>query len=54
MKKEKEYDYLANSASATECTGLIPTPADTEEERDSYDAIFRFRTPATSAENTDK
>lgn len=54
MKKETEkknfldnYDFLANAASVNECTGLIPTPASTFAERESYDAIFHYReTPA--------
>lgn len=47
MKKDKKneeiidsYDYLANAASTTDYTGLMPTPADTEAEREAYDAIF--------------
>lgn len=41
MKKE-EYDYLSHSASVTDCTGLIPTPAVSEEERESYEAIYPY------------
>lgn len=47
MKKDKKneeiidsYDYLTNAASTTDCTGLMPTPAYTEEQRESYDAIY--------------
>lgn len=54
MKKETEkknfldnYDFLANAASANECTGLIPTPASTSAERESYDAIFHYRETPT-------
>lgn len=50
MKKEKNnreiidsYDYLAHSAATTECTGLIPTPADSEEQRDSYEAVYPYK-----------
>lgn len=39
------YDYLSTSASAWECTGLIPTPADSEAERESYEALFHFEPP---------
>ncbi len=55
MKKEKtnqeridSYDYLAHAASSTDCTGLIPTPATTEEERESYEAIYPFQPPKPS------
>lgn len=41
MKKE-EYDYLSHSASMTDCTGLIPTPAVSEAERASYEAIYPY------------
>lgn len=47
MKKDKKneeiidsYDYLTNAASTTDCTGLMPTPAYTEDQREAYDAIF--------------
>ncbi len=50
MKKSKKneeiidsYDYLTNAASTTDCTGLMPTPASTPEERASYDAIYHFK-----------
>ncbi len=36
------YDYLTNSASTQDCTGLMPTPATTEAERESYQAIRHF------------
>lgn len=39
------YDYLSHAASSTDCTGLMPTPANTEEERDSYEAIYHFEPP---------
>lgn len=39
------YDYLTHAASTTDCTGLIPTPASTEEERASYEAIYPFIPP---------
>lgn len=47
MKKDKKneeiidsYDYLTNAASSMDCTGLMPTPAYTPEQRESYDAIY--------------
>ena len=52
MEKEKKnhliiegYDYLARAASTTDCTGLIPTPATSEEERDAYKSIYPFLPP---------
>ena len=39
------YDYLSHAASSTDCTGLMPTPATTEEERESYEAIYHFEPP---------
>lgn len=56
MKNEKDiqnseiidsYDYLGSTASVTECTGLIPTPALSKEERESYEQIKHIF-PATS------
>ena len=49
MKKDKKneeiidsYDYLANAASSMDCTGLMPTPAYTPEQREAYDAIYHM------------
>lgn len=49
MKKEKDelkivdsYDYLSHAASTTDCTGLMPTPASTEAERESYQSIYHY------------
>lgn len=48
IKKPFREDYnmsritIDNAASNTECTGLMPTPADSSEERDSYAAISNF------------
>lgn len=48
-KKNKDiidsYDYLSHAASSMDCTGLMPTPATTEYERDSYEAIYHFEPP---------
>ena len=45
IKKEDSYaDDVLNKidsvASATECTGLMPTPPETEEEAESYNEIY--------------
>ncbi len=59
MKKTKSnqeilnsIDYLSNAASPTDCTGLIPVPAQTPEERESYEEIYHFlpRTKEKDAE----
>lgn len=39
------YDYLSNAASSMDCTGLIPSLPETDEELDSYNEIVRFRPP---------
>ena len=36
------YDYLTHSASAHDMTGLIPTPAKTKSERESYQELYPF------------
>lgn len=45
-KKKKnentDYDYLGKSASAHDCTGLIPTLVQNEEEIRSYENIYPF------------
>lgn len=39
------YDYLANAASAMDCTGLIPSAPQSEEELESYQDIYQFEIP---------
>ena len=46
------YDYLSHAASTTDCTGLMPTPANTEDERESYEAIYHFEPPKLDDENS--
>ena len=45
------YDYLTNAASTTDCTGLMPTPAYTEAQREAYDAIYHFKATPLDPEN---
>ena len=40
-----EYDYLGNSASAHDCTGLIPSGMVSEEELLSYKDVYDFPPP---------
>ncbi|MDD3217820.1 MAG: hypothetical protein PHC41_03270 [Lachnospiraceae bacterium] len=36
------YDYLANAASANDCTGLIPAGESTESQLADYQEIYKF------------
>ena len=36
-------DYVSNSASATECTGLMQVTTDDEDVQEAYDAVYSFR-----------
>ena len=36
------YDYLGNSASANDCTGLIPSAPQSEAELQSYEDVYAF------------
>ena len=40
--KNDKNEYICPSASWGEMTGLIPTPAEDVDERDSYDEIYPF------------
>lgn len=58
MKKGKNnleiidsYDYLSHAASSTDCTGLMPTPASTEAEREAYEAIYPYKPPKLDDKN---
>ena len=42
-KPTDNFDYLANAASATDCTGLIPSLPQTEDELDSYNDIMEIQ-----------
>lgn len=39
------YDYLSHAGSLQDCTGLIPSLAASEAERESYEAIHHFLPP---------
>ncbi len=47
-----DYDYLTNAASAMDCTGLIPSLPQSEEELDSYNDIVQY-IPPTVSDKTD-
>ncbi len=53
-RKEKRFDYgehavvfpdISNTASANECTGLMPTPPETEDELEAYKTLHSMATP---------
>ena len=50
MRKPNEqlidsYDYLANAASAHDCTGLIPGGMPDVDELEAYNEIYHYRPP---------
>lgn len=44
-KNPDSYDYLANSASANDCTGLIPSAPQSEAELQSYEEVYAYTAP---------
>lgn len=40
------YDYLGNSCSATDCTGLIPSAPSSQAERESYEEVYHYQPKA--------
>lgn len=47
------YDCLSGSASATDCTGLIPADPTDKAERDSYESLCHFLPKAASPRKED-
>lgn len=45
------YDYLANAASTQDCTGLIPSAAQSKAELESYEEIYRYQPPEVPAQS---
>ena len=43
-----DYDYMGNSASVTDCTGLIPSAPMSKAERDSYQELYHYQPKVTS------
>lgn len=39
------YDYLANAASANDCTGLIPAEPVSDAEEESYHELYNYQAP---------
>lgn len=46
-----DYDYLGNSASCQDCTGLIPSALQSKAEQESYEALYHYQPKAVSPEN---
>lgn len=46
-KNIDDYDYLSSAATATEFTGLIPSPPQNEAEIESYNDIWKFLPPGS-------
>ena len=59
-KKEEEmdlldnFDYMYRSASATDCTGLIPRPPLSEAESDSYEELYHYQADVQAEVEDDK
>ena len=47
------YDYLGNSSSATDCTGLIPSEPQSKAEQDSYEDLYHYQ-PRPISKNSSK
>ena len=41
-----QYDYLGNSCSATDCTGLMPAPPRNRAEREAYEELYPYQAAA--------
>lgn len=57
QKKNQEiidsYDYLANSASAQDCTGLIPSAPLSSAELHSYQEVYNYQPPKVKISDKD-
>ena len=45
QKTIDSYDYLANSASTQDCTGLIPSAPQSKAELESYEDVYHYQPP---------
>lgn len=52
-KQERTESDLTTSASAQDCTGLIPTVATEESEQEAYEEIFPYLPPAPKEKKND-
>lgn len=46
-----DFDYLSNAASTMDCTGLIPSLPQSEDELESYNDVIQYM-PPTAAKKT--
>ncbi len=49
-KTLRDYDFLANSASTMDCTGLMHRVAEDDSERTSYQQVYRYEPPKKESE----
>lgn len=47
------YDYLANAASSTDCTGLIPANPESKAALESYRDVYHFEPPKVKIADPD-
>lgn len=48
------YDYLGNSCSSWECTGLIPSALQSDAELEAYEDLYHFEPPRYPHKDPDK
>lgn len=51
LKDKDSFLESENVASATECTGLTPTPPASEEEAESYEELYNIHMPQNKVNN---
>lgn len=57
IKNEKiidSYDYLGNSASTNDCTGLIPSAPISKSQLESYEDVYQFTPPEVPIKKSPK
>lgn len=47
-----DYDYLSNAASASDCTGLIPSLPTSEAELEAYNDLYQYQPPVIKAKSS--
>lgn len=58
MKKANDscddYDYLGNSASASDCTGLCPSAPEDDFQMESYEEVYHYLPPEVEIDKDKK
>lgn len=55
MKKiDDDYDYLANSASASDCTGLIQSPPESKFQEEAFEDVYNYLPPIVKINEEEK